>query len=332
MSHLTFSGLTLVLAAATGISALCAPLPSAAQTAYPSRPVRMIVPFSAGASPDVMARIVAEDLAKDLGQPIVVENKPGAGGNVAAEYVAKQPPDGYTLFVGSTGNMAVNKTLYKNLPYDPEKDFTPLTVAWITRNILIVPAGSPFASVADVIAAARRTPGALSFGSPGTGTAGHLVGEMFQTVTKTQLTHVPYKGQNQVVTDLLGGHIQLSFETIGSAMPNIESGKVRALAITGASRHPGLPSVPTFSEVGVAEVDGLQGWAMFALPASAPSSVVTRLQRALGKALQEPVVKKRLEALGVDLSVTTSEESRRMIHDEVQRWGQLVKASGAQAN
>ena len=301
-----------------------------AQT-FPAKAVRMIVPFSAGASPDVMTRIVAEELTKDLAQPIIVENRPGSGGNIAADYVAKLPGDGYTVFVGTTANLAVNKTLYRNLPYDPEKDFMPLTVAWITWNVLIVPANSEFKSVADVIAAAHARPGALSYGSPGNGTAGHLVGELFKSVTKTDLTHIPYKGQNQVVSDLIGGHIQLSFETIGSALAMITTGKVRALAITSSARHPKLPAVPTFSESGVREIDDLRGWAMFAVPVSTPAATVARLQESLSRALSTASVRQRLEDLGVEVVITSPAASQNMISREVVRWGKLVTATGARA-
>lgn len=293
-----------------------------------ARPIRMIVPFSAGASPDVMTRIVADTLSRQLGTPVIVENKAGAGGNIGAEYAARQPGDGHTIFVGSTANLAVNKTLYAQLPYDPERDFRPVSIAWVTRNVLIVPAGAPYRSVRDVIARARAEPGKLTYGSPGPGTAGHLIGELFQTATQTKVTHVPYKGQNQVVTDLLGGHIDFSFETIGSALPNIESGKVRALAITGSDRHSKLPDTPTFSEAGVPSVDRLQGWAMFAVPAATPPAVVQRLQADLAKVLADEATRGKLTGLGVDLRITTPDQTRQFLKEEVERWGAVVRSAG----
>ena len=293
---------------------------------------RIVVPFSAGASPDVMARIVAEDLAQRLGESVIVENKPGAGGNLGADFVAKLPADGRTIFLGSTANLAVNKTLYKKLPYDPEKDFTALTLAYMTRNLLIVPVSSSFKSVADVVAAAKAKPGALTYGSPGNGTAGHLIGALFEQATGVTLTHVPYKGQNQVVTDLMGGHITLSFETIGSAMPMIEAGKVRALAVTGEARHPQLPQIPTFKQSGVDQVDGLRGWAMFVVAKGTPAEEVQKLYTALSTSLTSPGVKRKLEDLGVEVAPDTPAASQRMISEEVQRWGRLVRSTGAVAD
>lgn len=298
--------------------------------AQDSRVRKLIVPFSAGSSPDVMGRIVAEELTKRLNESVIVENKPGAGGNIAAEYVLKQPADGRSIFLGSTANLAVNKSLYKRLPYDPESDFIPLTVAWTTRNLLVVPANSKFRSVADVVEAARAKPGSLSYGSPGNGTAGHLIGAMFEQSTGATLMHVPYKGQNQVVNDLLGGHIAMSFETIGSAMPMLLSGKLIALATTGDKRHLQLPNVPLFKEAGVEHVDGLRGWAMFAVAKGTPTSEVARLHSALSESLL--ISRKRIEDLGVEVSPISVDAAQRMVSEEVRRWGQLVKATGATAD
>lgn len=329
-----FRHLTRPIGAAAAFSGLLfslAPLALSAQD-FPSRPINFVVPFSAGASTDVMARMVANVVSKDLGQPVIVENRPGAGGNIAADHVAKQPANGYTVFVGSTANLAVNKTLYQKLPYDPAADFTHLTVAWMTRNVLVVAANSPWQSVKDVISAARQNPGQLSYGSPGSGTAGHLIGEVFKDATDTQITHVPYKGQNQVISDIIGGHIALSFDTIGTAVPMIRSGKVRALAITGESRHPMLPDVPTFTESGIKDVDTLRGWAMFAVPAGTPPAIVDRLQGSLAKALLAPEVKSKLEDLGVEVRITSPSDSKKMVQTEIRRWGDIVKAVGVRAD
>lgn len=299
---------------------------------YPSKPLTFVVPFSAGASPDVMARMVADVVSKELGQPAIVANRPGAGGNIAAEYVVTQPADGYTIFVGSTANLAVNKTLYRNLPYDPEKDFTPLTVAWVTRNVLVVANNSPWNSVKDVIAAAKKKPGQYNYGSPGNGTAGHLIGEVFKTSTGTSLTHIPYKGQNQVIADIIGGNIEMSFDTIGTAMPLIRAGRVKGLAITGESRHALLPEIPTFSESGIRNVDELRGWAMFAVAAGTAPAIVDKLQSALVTALQTPSVKNRLEDLGVEISIISPSQSKQMVSDEIKRWGDIVRAVGVRAD
>ena len=211
------------------LAALLMASPAQAQDKFPSKPVQIVVPFSAGSSPDVMTRIIAETLAKDLSQPIVIENKVGAGGNIAAQYVARSAPDGHTIFAGSTGSLAVAKSLYKTLAYDPEKDFAPVSAGWTTWNVLVVKQGSRFKSVADVVAEAKAKPGMLTFGSPGIGTAGHLAGKWFEQLTGTQLIHVPYRGQNQVVQDVLSGAIELSFETIGTALPVIQGGNFERL-------------------------------------------------------------------------------------------------------
>jgi tripartite-type tricarboxylate transporter receptor subunit TctC len=192
---------------------------SSAQDAYPARPLQFIVPFTAGSSPDVMTRVITDALSRELGQPIVVENRAGAGGNVAAEYASRQPGDGHSVFVGTTGNMAVAKSLYGKLPYNPAEAFTPVSIGWLTWNVLIVPANLPLRTVQDVIRTAQQNPGKLNYGSPAVGTAGHLAGEWFKKLTGTDITHLPYRGQNQVVQDLLGGALQLSFGTIGSAVP-----------------------------------------------------------------------------------------------------------------
>lgn len=323
MSHFNRRVLTTATLAAL---AFAVSTPSAAQD---NRARRVIVPFSAGASPDVMGRLVAEELSKRLNENVIVENKPGAGGNLAAEFVLKQPADGRTIFLGSTANLAVNKSLYKKLPYDPETDFIPLTIAWTTRNLLVVPAGSKLHSVADVVAAARAKPGELSYGSPGNGTAGHLVGAKFEQATGVKLMHVPYKGQNQVVNDLLGGHIALSFETIGSAVPMIQAGKLIALATTGEQRHPQLPKVPTFKETGIEHVDALRGWAMFAVATGTPANEVTRLHAALSESLL--AARTKIEALGVEVAPLSVQDSQKMLREEVRRWGELVKSTGATA-
>ncbi|HEY0438727.1 MAG TPA: tripartite tricarboxylate transporter substrate binding protein [Xanthobacteraceae bacterium] len=300
--------------------------PSAAAQDYPSKPLQFIVPFSAGSSPDVMTRIITEDLARELGQTIVVENRVGAGGNIAADYASRQPGDGYTVFVGTTGNMAVAKSLVPTLSYDSEKAFTPVSIGWITWNLLIVPADSKLNSVPDVIKEAKANPGRLNYGSPGIGTAGHLAGEWFKKLTGTEIAHVPYRGQIQVVQDLLAGTIQLSFETIGSAIPVIKNNQVKALAVTSKARLPQLPDVPTFTEMGVIGLD-LSGWGMFVVPAATPPEVVRKLNAGLVKSMSKPAVRDRIDALGVKTTPSSPEEARAMLTEEVAKWRQIVQAA-----
>jgi tripartite-type tricarboxylate transporter receptor subunit TctC len=297
-----------------------------AEETFPTRPLQLVVPFTAGSAPDVMARVIGERLALELGQPVLVENRAGAGGNIAAEYASRQPGDGYTVFVGTTGNMAVAKSLYAKLAYDPAQSFTAVSVGWLTWNVLIVPANSKLRTVQDVIKEAKENPGKLNFGSPGVGTAGHLAGEWFKNLTGANITHVPYRGQNQVVQDLLGGYIQLSFETIGSAVPVIKNGQVRALAATSTERLPSLPDVPTFAEAGVRDLD-LGGWGIFFVPSSTPASIVTRLNAALVKVMSMPDVRGRIDDLGAKTSPSTVAEAQAMLLSEIAKWGKIVEVA-----
>lgn len=300
-----------------------------AQPAFPSKPVVVVVPFAAGSSPDVMTRIIAEALAKDIPQPVVIENRVGAGGNVAAQSVARAAPDGHTIFNGSTGNLAAAKSLYKNLAYNPETDFIPVSTAWTTWNVLVVRKGSRFKNVGEVVAEAKANPGTLTFGTPGAGTAGHLAGKWFEQLTNTQLVHVAYRGQNQVVQDVLSGSLELSFETIGTALPTIQAGDLIPLAATGLQRLKALPDVPTFQEAGIGPLD-ISGWALFVLPAGTPAEIVTRWNRWLVKAMETPSVKERIEALGVVLKPSTTEAASAFLKSELKKYEGIVKAAGLQ--
>lgn len=312
---------------ATVVGALCGPV--RAQPAFPSKTVTFVVPFAAGSSPDVMTRIIAEAVSKDLPQAVVVENKAGAGGNVAAQSVARSAPDGHTIFVGTTGNLAVARSLYKVLAYNPETDFIAVSTAWTTWNVLVVRTGSRFKSVGDVLAEAKAKPGTLTFGTPGAGTAGHLAGKWFEQLTGTQLLHVPYRGQNQVVQDVLSGALDLSFETIGTALPVIQGGQLVPLAATGLQRLKALPDVPTFQEAGIGPLD-ISGWAMMVLPAGTSAEIVTRWSGLLVKAMETPSVKERIEALGVVLKPSTPQAARDFLKGELKKYEGIVKAAGLQ--
>ena len=304
---------------------------ASAQNTFPTKPLQFIVPFTPGSAPDVMTRIITERLSGELGQPVLVENRAGAGGNIAAEYASRQPGDGYTVFVGTVGNMAVSKSLYAKLAYDPVKSFTPLSIGWLTWNVLIVSSNSKLQTVQDLIKEAKANPGKLNYGSPGVGTAGHLAGEWFKNLTGADITHVPYRGQNQVVQDLLGGAIQLSFETIGSAVPVIKNGQVRALAATSSERLPALPDVPTFAEAGVNDLD-LSGWGMFFVPSSTPAPIAARLNAALVKVMSAADVRDRIDGLGAKTSPSTAAAAEAMLLSEIAKWGKIVKAANARIN
>jgi tripartite-type tricarboxylate transporter receptor subunit TctC len=299
---------------------------AASAQSYPSKPLRMVIPFAAGGSPDIIGRIVAEELSTMLGQSVVVENRAGAGGNIAVQYVIDQPADGYTLLLGTTGNMASNKVLYRNLKFDTEVDLIPISVAYTTCNALIVPASGP-KTVADLIAEAKSKPGTLSFGSPGVGTAGHLIGELFKTTTGTQLTHVPYRGQSQVINDLLGGHLSMSFEVAATAIPVVQSGKMRALAVTCPRRLAQLPDVPTFAEAGI-QGFVLEGLALIAAHGKTPPDIVQKLNQAMVKIMGLPKVSGKIAGMGLQARSSSPHEARAMLSGDVKRWGAVVKAAG----
>lgn len=320
ISRLTLAALVVALANALQ------PGPLNAQS-YPAKPLRMIIPFAAGGSPDIIGRMIADDLGSALGQPVVVENRAGAGGNIAVQYVIEQPADGYTLLLGTSGNMAANKVLYRNLKFDTEVDLVPISVAYTTCNVLIVSAAGPLKSIADLVAVAKKNPGTLLFGSPGVGTAGHLIAELFKTTTGTQLVHVPYRGQSQVINDLLGGHLSMSFEVAATAIPVVESGKMRALAVTCPRRLPQLPDVPTFAEAGVQGLT-LEGLALVAAHGKTPPDIVKKLNEAVVKIVNSSKVKDKIAAMGLQARSSTPEEARTLLGADVKRWGQVVQAAG----
>jgi len=257
----------------------------------------------------------------------VVENRAGAGGNIAAAYVLEQPADGHTLFFGTSGNMATNKVLYRNLKFDPERDFVPISIAYASCNVLIVPAASPIRTIPDLVAEARRRPGALSFGSPGVGTAGHLIGELFKTRAGVDLVHVPYRGQAQVINDLLGGHLALSFEAVATAIPVVQAGTARGLATSCPQRTPQIPDVPTFAEAGIPDF-AIEALALVAARAQTPAPIVDRLNDAVVKIIEAPKLKSRIAGMGLAAKSSSPEAARAMLAAEIARWRQVVEAAG----
>ena len=293
---------------------------------WPRRPITLVVPFAAGGSPDIIARALGEELGSALGQNVVIENRGGAGGNIAALHVLEQPADGYTLFFGTSGNMATNKVLYRNLKFDPERDFTPISIAYASCNVLIVPAASPIKSIPDLIAEAKRRPGALSFGSPGVGTAGHLIGELFKSRAGVELVHVPYRGQAQVINDLLGGHLSMSFEAVATAIPVVQAGTMRGLATSCPKRSPQIAAVPTFAEAGVQDF-AIEALALVAIRAQTPAPIVTRLNEAIVKIINAPNVANRIAGMGLIAKSSTPEQARAMLSAEIARWRVVVDAA-----
>ena len=315
-----------VLLAAVSIGMAGASAQPASAQGYPSRPITLVVPFAAGGSPDIIARALGEELGATLGQNIVIENRGGAGGNIAAMHVIEQPADGHTLFLGTSGNMATNKVLYRQLKFDPERDFIPISIAYASCNVLIVPASSPIQSIPDLIAEAKRRPGALSFGSPGVGTAGHLIGEFFKSRAGVEMVHVPYRGQTLVINDLLGGHLSSSFEAVATAIPVVQSGQMRGLATTCPQRSPQIPNVPTFAEAGVPDF-AIEALALVAIRAQTPAPIVARLNQEIVKIVQGPKLSNRITGMGLIAKSSTSEQARAMLAAEIARWRTVVAAA-----
>lgn len=316
-----------LLACALASATLPAAHAQAPAASWPSKPIRWVVPFPPGGAMDAIARTLGEKAGKTLGQPFVIENKPGAGGNIGADFVAKQPGDGYTLMITSIG-MATNKPLYGKLSYDPIKDFAPVSLLAVVPNVLVTNATQPDVKTAkDVIAAARKTPGKLSYASAGNGTSIHLAGEVFTSLAQVDMLHVPYKGSGPAVSDLLGGQVNYMFDSITSARPHIESGKLRALGVTTAKRSKTLPNVPTLAEAGLPGYEVSPWFAVF-MPAATPKDIVAKVNAALLEAMNDPDVVKRFETIGAEPVGSTPEEMAQHLARESERWTKLIQERG----
>jgi tripartite-type tricarboxylate transporter receptor subunit TctC len=294
---------------------------------YPSKPIRLVVPFAAGGATDVLARLVGERLTASLGQQVVVDNRPGAGGNIGSDLVARAEPDGYTILMGAVGTHAINPSLYPKMPYDPVKDFAPVTLVASVPNVLVVNPEVPANSVQELIDLAKANPGELNFASSGNGTSIHLSGELFKAMTGTDIVHVPYKGSGPAVTDLLGGQVQMMFDNMPSSLPHVKAGKLRALGVTSAKRSPALPEVPTIAEAGVPSYDATSWFGILA-PAGTSEPVVTRLQGAIVQALGEPEMRQRMADLGAEPVGDTPAEFGQFIAAEIAKWAKVVNDAG----
>lgn len=304
--------------------------PALAQ-AWPSKPIRYIVIFAPGGTTDILARMIAPKLSDALGQPVVVENRPGAGGNVGSEMLAKSAPDGYTIGSGTVSSHAINATLYSKLPYDPDKDFSPITMLATLPNMLVVHPSLGVNNVAELIALLKANPNKYSFGSAGNGTSQHMSGEMFKTMTGTSMQHIPYKGSGPMIPDLLAGTISMSFENMTTAYPPVKQGRLKALAVTTAKRSYVAPDVPTMQEAGLAGYDITSWQALFA-PAGVPKEIISRLYIETAKALKAPDVVKRLEDLGLDAGGMPPEELAALVRSDILRLGKVVRDSGAKVD
>jgi tripartite-type tricarboxylate transporter receptor subunit TctC len=320
-----------LLAAAPLVAAQTPSTGSGPSTGWPAKPVKLIVPYAAGGPVDVSARILAAKLQEALGQPVVVENKPGAGGNLGADFVAKSAPDGYTLVMGAIATHAINPSLMGTVPYDPIKDFRHVALVVQVPNVLVVNIDLPAKSVKELIEYAKARPGKLDFASGSTGSTGHLAGELFKTMTGTYMVHIPYKGSAPAVADMLAGRVHLMFDNLASALPNIKAAKVRALAVTTTKRSSFLPELPTLDESGLKGFDMTTWWGVMA-PARTPQAVVERLNLEILKAIEAGDVKDRLRAMGSEPgAIRTPEQFTAFVDSERALYARLVRQSGAKA-
>jgi tripartite-type tricarboxylate transporter receptor subunit TctC len=311
------------------ITAIAAPFTFAQGAAnYPTKPVRLVVPFPAGGTTDILARAVAQKLSEAWGQQVIVDNRPGAGGNIGSDLVAKSKPDGYTLLMGTVGTHAINPSLYKNMPYDHVKDFVPVILVAGVPNVLVVNPSLPVHSVPELIAYAKANPGKLNFASSGNGTSIHLSGELFKAMTGVEMTHVPYKGSAPALTDLIGGQVQLMFDNLPSSLPFIKAGKLRALAVTSGARAAALPDLPTLAESGLPGFEA-SSWFGVLAPAGTPRDIVAKLNGAIAGWLASPEAKEKLLAQGAIAAGGAPEDFARHIGAETSKWAKVVKASGA---
>ena len=316
----------------TAAAVAFAPLPALAQSAWPNKPVRIVVPFAPAGTTDILARALAPELSRAFGQPFIIENKPGAGGNLGADLVAKSG-DGHTLLMGTVGTHAINPALYARMPYDHVKDFVPVTLVAGVPNVLVMNPAKAEAlgikSVPDLIRVAKASPGKLNMASSGNGTSIHLAGELFKTMTGTYMVHFPYRGSGPALLDLIGGNMDLMFDNLPSAMPHIKAGKIKALAVTSAERSAALPELPTVAEAGPLKGFEASSWFGLLAPAGTPAEVVNRLQQETAKALATPALKERLQAQGAVPSGMSPADFTKFIAAETKKWAAVVKASGA---
>ena len=301
---------------------------AAAQQPYPNKPIRLIVPFPPGGGPDILARVIATKLQTTNGWTVVVENRPGAGGNIGVDIVAKSAPDGYNVVIGQTSNLAVNPTLYPKLPYNPLTDLAPVTTVATAPLVLVVAANSPFKTLQEIVAAGKAKPGSISYGSPGNGTVAHLSAEVLQRTAGIKLQHIPYKGASQALTDLIGGQIDLYMSSIPTALGQIKTGKLRPIAVTSSKRVSDLPSVSTVSEAGYKGFEAVT-WFGLLVPVGTPAPIIQKLNAATNVALKSADVREKIAAEGAEVMGGTPEAFASLIKDEIARWAPIVKESGA---
>ena len=326
----------LALVAVTGAAIFSMASQSLAQTAWPTKAVRIVVPFAPGGTTDILARAVAPELSKAFGQSFIVDNRGGAGGNLGADIVAKSPADGYTLLMGTVGTHGINKSLYSRLPYDPQKDFAPITLVAGVPNVMVMNTEKAKAlrinSVPDFIAYAKAHPGQFNMASSGNGTSIHLAGELFKTMTGTFMTHIPYTGSGPAMMGMVSGTVDVMFDNLPSAMPQIKGGKLKAFAVTSSQRSAAMPELPTIEEAGKLKGFEASSWFGLLAPAGTPADVVLKLQQETAKALNSPAIKEKLLAQGAIPSGNTPQQFAAFIDAEIKKWAPVVKASGAKVD
>jgi tripartite-type tricarboxylate transporter receptor subunit TctC len=316
--------------AALAIAAASLATVAAFAQAWPARPIRLVVPFPAGGGTDIIAGELANKVAH-AGYTFVVDNKPGSGGNLGVDAAAKSPADGYTLVMGQTSNLAINPSLYSKLPYDPVKDLAPISLVASAPLVIVASAQSPYKTLADVVNASRANPGSINYASSGNGTVAHLAAESFQKVAGVKLTHIPYKGASQGITDVMSGQVQLYVSSIPTLIGHIKSGKMRAIAVTSSKRVDDLPQVPTLAESGYKGFEAVTWFGVLG-PASLPRDVVAKLNADINKALKDPELARKLGDQGADVAGSTPEQFGKLIRDDIARWGKIVKESGAKVD
>ncbi|MBP6900170.1 MAG: tripartite tricarboxylate transporter substrate binding protein [Burkholderiaceae bacterium] len=299
--------------------------------AWPAKAIRIVVPFPPGGGTDIIARETSQRVAKATGWTFVIDNRPGAGGNLGVDSVAKSPADGYTLVIGQSSNLAINPTLYARLPYDPQKDLAPIVLLANAPLVMVTGMATPYKTLADAVSVARAKPGQVNFASPGNGTVAHLTSEMFQKAAGVKTQHVPYKGASQALTDVVGGTVDLYMASVPTLLGQIKQGKLRALAVTSAKRVDDLPEVPTINESGYKGFDAVTWFGLLA-PAGTPKDVITKINAEFNKALKQPELSRRLGDEGADPVGGTAEQFAALIKDEIPRWGKVVRDSGAKVD
>ena len=324
-------------ASIAAIAAACAPCCAAAQTVapgagqYPAKAIRIVTPYAPGGTADILARVVAQKLSEAWGQQVVIDNRPGASGMIGADIAAKAPPDGYTLLMAYTAEIAITQSLFKSMTYDPVRDLAPVTLAAVTPMIFVVHPSLPARNVQELIALAKTRPGELPYASAGNGSPAHLAFELLQRNTQVTIIHVPYKGAAPALTDLLGGHVVMFFSGMPPAMPHVKAGKLRAIAVSTAKRSPAAPDVPTVAESGVRDFD-ISTWFGVLVPAATPKEIVAKLNAEISRALTLPDVKERLAREGAETAPNSPEQFGRFVQSEIAKFAKIIKESGARAD